>query len=203
MKKQIFALVLSVLLILTGAIAIGFWFKKKSDTSSEKVVTPVVEETYSANISPNTKPKTNQLEVQGVNTESQKPTNQLPTPSEFSTYEQYADDKTALYIDTLPGTGAEATNGSTVAMLYQGWLTNGQLFDQSRKNEQGQIEPFVFQLGSGQVIPGWDQAITGMKEGGKRRLVVPASTGYGPNAQGSIPANSMLIFDVELIAVQK
>jgi FKBP-type peptidyl-prolyl cis-trans isomerase len=87
-------------------------------------------------------------------------------------------------------------------MLYQGWLTNGQSFDQTRKNEQGQLEPFIFTLGSGQVIPGWEQTIAGMKEGGKRRLIIPASSGYGAVSQGPIPANSMLIFDVELVAVQ-
>jgi FKBP-type peptidyl-prolyl cis-trans isomerase len=88
-------------------------------------------------------------------------------------------------------------------MIYQGWLTNGQLFDQSRVNEQNQIEPYVFQLGGGQVIQGWEQGIVGMKEGGKRRLIIPSSLGYGSTGQGPIPANAMLIFDVELLKTEK
>jgi len=97
------------------------------------------------------------------------------------------------------GSGKEATQNKKVAVVYKGWLTNGQLFDQSKTNQQGVLEPIVFTLGGGQVIMGWEQGIAGMKVGGKRRLIVPPSAGYGASAQGQIPANSVLVFDVELV----
>jgi peptidylprolyl isomerase len=100
--------------------------------------------------------------------------------------------------DTKMGTGRTAASGQTVAMHYTGYLTDGTKFDSSL--DRGQ--PFVFTLGAGQVIKGWDQGIVGMKEGGKRTLVIPADLGYG--AKGFppvIPANATLKFDVEFIAV--
>ena len=102
------------------------------------------------------------------------------------------------YIDETVGTGATAAAGKVVAVHYTGWLTTGAKFDSSR--DRGQ--PFVFPLGAGRVITGWDQGVAGMNVGGKRRLIVPAGLGYGAQANGPIPANSTLIFDVELIAIQ-
>lgn len=145
----------------------------------------------------------NGLQVQGASTESNSNPNSLPTPKNFSVYEKYANDQTASYIDIVKGTGEPVETGDKVAMVYKGWLTNGELFDQSRKNEQGQIEPFVLELGAGQVIPGWEQTILGMQQGGKRRLVIPYTAGYGEAGQGPIPAKAMLIFDVELVEIQK
>jgi FKBP-type peptidyl-prolyl cis-trans isomerase len=133
----------------------------------------------------------------------QKTPSTLPGPSDFKMYEEYSTSQTSLYIDELIGQGNEVELGDTVAMLYKGWLTNGELFDMSRPNQDGLLEPFVFRLGTGQVIKGWDQTIVGMKKGGKRRLIIPSSAGYGPNGQGTIPPYAMLIFDVELIAHQK
>jgi FKBP-type peptidyl-prolyl cis-trans isomerase len=127
--------------------------------------------------------------------------NQLPQPSQFSTYEQYANSETPLYIDAVIGQGEEVKNGDNVAIFYKGYLTNGGLFDQSRPDESGQVQPFVYQVGAGQVIPGWEATIPGMKVGGQRRLIIPSQFGYGPSGQGSIPANSMLIFDVELVDI--
>jgi FKBP-type peptidyl-prolyl cis-trans isomerase len=126
---------------------------------------------------------------------------QLPLPSQFSTYEQYANSETPLYIDVVIGQGEEVKNGDNVAIFYKGYLTNGGLFDQSRPDDSGQPEPFVYQVGAGQVIPGWEATIPGMKVGGQRRLIIPSQFGYGPSGQGSIPANSMLIFDVELVDI--
>jgi FKBP-type peptidyl-prolyl cis-trans isomerase FkpA len=106
--------------------------------------------------------------------------------------------------DLRVGTGAEAVNGSTLTVHYTGWL-----YDASRTDRKG--VPFdtstggaglTFTLGAGQVISGWDQGILGMKVGGARRLVVPASLGYGPVRNGPIPPFSTLIFDVELLGVQ-
>jgi hypothetical protein len=123
----------------------------------------------------------------------------LPGPSSFGQYDQYKDNTTAMYAEPVVGTGKEATQGKKVAMLYQGWLTNGQLFDESKPNAEGQYQPLIFTLGSGEVIPGWDQGIAGMKVGGKRRLIIPPAAGYGTAGQGPIPANAVLVFDVQLV----
>ncbi len=103
-----------------------------------------------------------------------------------------------LIQDTKLGLGKEALRGTTVTVHYTGKLTNGKVFDSSV--ERG--EPFSFDLGSGQVIQGWEKGIVGMKEGGKRKLTIPPKLGYGARAVGPIPANSTLIFDVELIRVK-
>ncbi|MGV7207126.1 FKBP-type peptidyl-prolyl cis-trans isomerase [Oxalobacteraceae bacterium A2-2] len=107
-------------------------------------------------------------------------------------------------IDTQPGAGKEAVAGSTVAVHYTGWLydpqapsRHGAQFDSS--SGRG---PFEFQLGAGQVIPGWDEGVQGMKAGGKRTLIVPAAMGYGESGAGPIPPNANLIFDVELLEVR-
>jgi FKBP-type peptidyl-prolyl cis-trans isomerase FkpA len=97
------------------------------------------------------------------------------------------------------GTGTEAKAGNTVSVHYTGTLTDGSKFDSSLDRKQ----PFVFKLGAGQVIKGWDQGIAGMKVGGKRRLEIPPEMGYG--ARGFppvIPANAKLIFEVELLEVR-
>ena len=111
------------------------------------------------------------------------------------------------YGPTLPApggnqTGAEASPGQYVQVHYTGWLfdaeapdNKGAKFDSSR--DRGQ--PFEFQLGVGQVIGGWDQGFAGMKVGGERTLIIPPELGYGARAQGQIPANATLVFDVELL----
>ena len=99
--------------------------------------------------------------------------------------------------DVKVGTGAEATAGKTVTVNYTGWLTNGTKFDSSLDRNQ----PFKFHLGGGQVIQGWDQGVVGMKIGGKRKLTIPASLGYGARGVGPIPPNSTLVFEVDLLGV--
>ena len=104
------------------------------------------------------------------------------------------------YWDIVVGTGAPAVVGKGVQVHYSGYLTNGQKFDSSRDRNQ----PFVFQLGAGEVIKGWDEGVAGMKVGGKRQLRVPPELGYGSTgAGGAIPPNATLIFDVELLDVAK
>lgn len=108
-------------------------------------------------------------------------------------------DTTNLKIEDLTvGTGAEAKSGNTVQVNYVGTLTDGTKFDSSYDRNQ----PFEFSLGAGQVIQGWDQGVAGMKVGGKRKLTIPPSLGYGAQAVGTIPANSTLIFEVELVTVK-
>lgn len=104
------------------------------------------------------------------------------------------------YKDTKVGDGSEAKAGQEVTVHYTGWLKqNDQKFDSSV--DRG--EPFVFTLGRGQVIPGWDEGVAGMKVGGKRYLIIPADLAYGARgAGGVIPPNATLIFDVELLGVK-
>jgi FKBP-type peptidyl-prolyl cis-trans isomerase len=102
--------------------------------------------------------------------------------------------------DLVVGKGAEAKAGDSVKVHYVGTLPDGKEFDSSKKHNQ----PFDFELGAGRVIKGWDQGVAGMKVGGKRKLTVPPSLGYG--ARGFppvIPPNSTLIFEVELLEVKK
>ena len=99
--------------------------------------------------------------------------------------------------DELVGTGAEARYGDTVSVNYTGRLEDGTVFDTSVG--KAPFPPFV--LGTGYVIPGWDQGLVGMKAGGKRLLIVPPELAYGAQANGPIPANSTLIFEVELVKV--
>jgi peptidylprolyl isomerase len=104
------------------------------------------------------------------------------------------------YWDIAAGSGPTAAPGNTVKVHYSGFLTNGQKFDSSR--DRG--EPFSFPLGAGQVIKGWDEGVAGMKVGGQRQLRIPPDLGYGSaGANGVIPPNATLIFDVELLGVGK
>lgn len=106
--------------------------------------------------------------------------------------------------DLTVGTGAEATSGKRLSVHYSGWLysagatdNKGTMFDSSLSRG-----PFSFTLGTNAVIAGWDQGCVGMKVGGVRRLIIPPSLGYGSQAVGSIPANSTLVFDIQLLSVQ-
>lgn len=101
--------------------------------------------------------------------------------------------------DIAVGDGAEAVAGKTVVVHYTGTLVDGKKFDSSV--DRGQ--PFPFPLGAGRVIQGWDKGVEGMKVGGKRKLTIPPSMGYGEQgAGGVIPPNATLIFDVELLEVK-
>jgi FKBP-type peptidyl-prolyl cis-trans isomerase FkpA len=107
-------------------------------------------------------------------------------------------------LDLLQGTGTDAQAGKVIRVHYTGWF-----FDESVPSRRGVQfdsstggEPFLFTLGVGQVIPGWDQGLVGMRVGGIRRLVVPPSLAYGGIRNTSIPPNATLLFEVELLEVQ-
>jgi hypothetical protein len=109
-------------------------------------------------------------------------------------------------IDLKVGTGAVAVSGKSVTMDYTGWLTTGPPpFDTSRQTGR---TPYTLTLGAGQVIPGWDEGIAGMKVGGKRKLIIPPELAYGTAGQTDptsgavvIPPNATLVFEVELLKV--
>ena len=102
--------------------------------------------------------------------------------------------------DIAKGHGKKARAGETVTVQYDGVLyANGTEFDASW--DRGQ--PFSFPLGAGQVIPGWDKGVVGMKVGGRRVLTIPPDLGYGPQGSGPIPPNSTLVFVVDLLKIQK
>lgn len=102
------------------------------------------------------------------------------------------------YEDLQVGTGATAKSGDSVTVNYTGWLENGTKFDSSIDRKQ----TFDFTVGTGGVIAGWDEGVQGMLVGGTRLLVIPPNLGYGSTANGPIPANSTLIFEVQLVAIK-
>ena len=106
------------------------------------------------------------------------------------------------YEDTIVGEGAEAQRGGNVTVHYTGWLYNEGVQGAKCDSSKDRKDPFVFPLGGGMVIKGWDEGVQGMKVGGARTLIIPAALGYGARgAGGVIPPNATLKFDVELLAV--
>jgi peptidylprolyl isomerase len=103
------------------------------------------------------------------------------------------------YVDTKVGTGELAAPHKWYSVLYTGYLQDGTVFDSSAKHPE--MGPFVLQQGAHGVIPGWDTGFYGMRVGGKRRLFIPHQLAYGPRANGAVPANADLVFDVELVSL--
>ncbi len=103
------------------------------------------------------------------------------------------------YTEIKEGSGAVATNGKKVMVHYVGTLENGKVFDSSLNTNQ----PLNFILGSGEMVPGFDEGILNMKVGGRRKLVIPPNLAWGSEgAQGVIPPNATVIFDIELLDVK-
>ena len=104
--------------------------------------------------------------------------------------------------NNMSGTAQVAKAGDVVSMNYTGRLEDGTVFDSNIDPKFGHVEPFVFTLGAGQVIAGWDKGIVGMKVGEKKTLVIPPENAYGERGAGEIiPPNATLIFNVELLAI--
>ncbi len=119
-----------------------------------------------------------------------------------------AEQGTVSVAPTKPSTSTKKTmeqtakNGDTLYMNYTGRLTDGTVFDSNVDPNFGHAEPFMFVLGAGRVIRGWDEGMVGMKVGEKKTLTIPPEKAYGQSGVGSIPPNSTLVFDVELLAIK-
>lgn len=134
---------------------------------------------------------------------------ETPTPTAVPTLSPTPEDSASKPIkysnglvvqDVVIGSGKTAESGDTLNAHYVGALENGTVFDNSY--DRGQ--PLQFVLGSGQLIQGWELGLVGMKEGGKRRLIIPPELGYGARGAGkAIPPNATLLFEIELVSVQK
>lgn len=120
-----------------------------------------------------------------------------PEAELFNAFNAAGDIERLVIDDVVVGSGKEVIAGDKVAVHYIGTLQNGQSFD----NSYLKSEPFQFTVGTGEVIAGWDQGIVGMKRGGQRILVIPPALAYGDKVVGPIPANSTLIFAVELVEI--
>ena len=116
------------------------------------------------------------------------------------TFDKYKSVTQSQYQELVVGSGDAAAAGKKAEVLYRGWLTDGTLFDQSYV--KGQANPFVFTPGDHKVISGWEAGIIGMKVGGKRLLILTPDLAYGAKGYGPIPPNAVLIFEIELLAVQ-
>jgi FKBP-type peptidyl-prolyl cis-trans isomerase len=132
-------------------------------------------------------------------TKKEKQPESTATTATQSTPQNATQGATVKIENLAEGTGEEAKAGKKVTVHYTGWLTDGKKFDSSL--DRG--DPFTFTLGAGQVIPGWDQGVQGMKVKGKRKLTIPPQLGYGERgAGGVIPPNATLVFEVELLKVE-
>jgi FKBP-type peptidyl-prolyl cis-trans isomerase FkpA len=134
-----------------------------------------------------------QLSVGG----SSRTTSEGEQKPDFKQFEQYKTAESTMYRELTPGQGDEAVAGKKVAVNYRGWLTIGELFDQS----VSKLSPYVLVLGENRVIPGFEAGIVGMKVGEKRLVIIPPKLGYGDKSMGQIPANSVLVFEIELLRV--
>lgn len=174
MLKKIYPFLIVLTVVFVGAMGIFF-------LSNQKTQTPDI------NFNPTPLP---------TNAIISSPPKQPLTEEEMNNFQTTA---SGLKLqDTVVGTGAEVKSGSTVTVNYLGTFMDGTKFDSSYDRRA----PFSTQIGVGVVIKGWDEGIVGMKVGGKRKLIIPPSLGYGEVASGAIPPNSTLVFEVELLGVK-
>lgn len=107
------------------------------------------------------------------------------------------------YVVTQPGVGPTPNRGDAVQVHYTGKLLNGKVFDSSRTNPKAGGKPAQFQVGVGMVIPGWEEGVMKMNKGEKATLIIPSTLAYGPRGNQGIAPNSVLLFDIELLDIQK
>jgi FKBP-type peptidyl-prolyl cis-trans isomerase len=140
---------------------------------------------------------------QGSSSSSDSSSSSAVNPSTFSQYQKYVNNPDALFGDIKVGTGTLVADNQKVSISYQGYLTNGNMFSESSTDSNGDPAPFTFTFGSNSVIPGLEEGMAGMKVGGIRLIIIPPSLGYGNNPpSSSIPANSVLIFEVQLLSAE-
>ena len=187
--------VVGIILITMGGFL--FWHGNKSDKAANNSQVPAVSADKSASSQSQT-PDSSTAQPPASSTTAEPSVD----PTKFTQYDKYKDGTAAQFAELKVGDGDQLSSGKKAAVLYKGWLTNGQLFDQSRADDKGQLQPFTLTLGAHEVISGWEQGLNGMQVGGSRLLIIPPSVGYGASGQGSIPPNSVLVFQVQLLAVQ-
>lgn len=215
------------LLIITGfcIIAIGlstaFFFMYRQHNDIKPVADQVnnsTSQTTSGNINVGNSTPGNGIQQAGTagggssntsdtTSDSASEVSQLTNPSTFGQYNtaKYQDANEAFYANLQVGTGVTLSKAGQKAIVsYKGWLTNGTLFDETKVNAKGQSEAFEFtyEASPEQVIPGFDEGLSGMKVGGTRLLIIPPAAGYGPTVHGPIPANSVLIFEISLDGIE-
>jgi peptidylprolyl isomerase len=190
MSKNLTPYLIVVIVIFVGIGGIFFLSNQGSQVPNQNPMDLVPTLFPSQSVAPTTNPQPSVII-------SQQPEN--TQASNTANMDNYKTQPNGLKIlDVKVGEGKEVKSGDTVTVNYLGSLENGTKFDSSYDRNT----PFTTQIGVGSVIKGWDEGIIGMKVGGKRKLIIPAELGYGANSVGSIPANSTLIFEVELVAVK-
>lgn len=142
-------------------------------------------------------PSSSEEVVASSNAATSETTSETTSPSQEEAETVLTTPSGLQYVELEEGTGASPEKGNVISVHYKGTLEDGTKFDSSYDRSQ----PLQFQLGVGQVIQGWDEGLSTMKVGGKRKLIIPPTLGYGSQAVGPIPPNSTLIFEVELVDI--
>lgn len=176
MSKNIIPIVIVFVVVLVGMLGIYLVLNQNKQSTSDLNLNPTPQPTAAI--------------ITGIEVS--------PSPSVINMNDFQATQSGLKLKDNIVGTGKEVKSGDTVTVNYLGTLENGTKFDSSYDRKT----PFTTQIGVGQVIKGWDEGIIGMKVGGKRTLIIPPDLGYGNQAAGSIPPNSTLIFEVELLGAK-
>lgn len=180
MLKNIYPFLIVLTVVLVGAMGIFFLSNQKNQTPD---------------INFNPTPLPTQTPINAIITPGASQNNQM---QKLDINDFQASSSGLKIKDVAVGTGREVKPGDSVTVHYTGALLNGTKFDSSYDRNA----PFETKIGVGQVIKGWDEGIVGMKAGGKRILIIPPDLGYGAQGAGSIPPDSTLIFEVELLGVK-
>lgn len=201
MRKTIWISV-TLLLVLSGLGAGGWFWYTLIHKPAGSVATPSMDDTRTVPLGSSKNQELIPLTGSGSSDEQSYADKSLSEQStsrpEFSVFDQYKAENDVRYQDINIGSGATVAPGQSVAVIYRGWLTSGKLFDENTSV----VKPLSFQIGQHSVISGFEQGVVGMKVGGRRRLIIPPSLGYGDKSAGTIPAGSLLVFEVELLQAQ-